>query len=109
MAPIFFARSMASFIFPGWPTSTATAITSTLCFSCSQRIATEVSRPPEYASTTLLRSDLLGFIGIWAATWNTLLRIADTKATSPVRASLLWDMPSQASIVPSKTPLPSNV
>ena len=37
---------------PPWPTSTATAITSAPVFSARYGMATEVSRPPEYASTT---------------------------------------------------------
>src|SRR5690606_8537151 len=37
---------------PPWPTSTATAMTSPPVCSARYGIATEVSRPPEYASTT---------------------------------------------------------
>ena len=42
---------------PSWPTSTASATTSTPHSSAIHRTATEVSRPPEYASTTRLRHD----------------------------------------------------
>ncbi len=39
-----------------WPTSIASAMTSTSWFSCSHLMATEVSSPPEYASTTFSRA-----------------------------------------------------
>src|ERR1017187_1002255 len=52
-APQASARSrMAPRSSPPWPTSTATAMTSAPVCSAIQPIATEVSRPPENASTT---------------------------------------------------------
>src|ERR1700730_10182235 len=52
-APQASARSrMAVRSSPPWPTSTATAMTSASACSAIQPMATEVSRPPEYASTT---------------------------------------------------------
>src|ERR1039457_6169995 len=43
---------------PPWPTSAARGITSTPISSIIQRTATEVSRPPLYASTTRFATSL---------------------------------------------------
>src|SRR5206468_2817095 len=52
-APQLRARSrITAMSSPPWPTSTATATTSAPARSAIQPMATEVSRPPEYASTT---------------------------------------------------------
>src|SRR4051794_24466940 len=54
-APAARARStivVSSMVPPSWPTLTASAITSTPMLSIIHRTATEVSRPPLYASTT---------------------------------------------------------
>src|SRR5580658_1231914 len=51
---------------PPWPTSTAQAITSAPVFSAIQPIATEVSSPPEYASTTLSAAMLFPLVDVSA-------------------------------------------
>src|SRR5581483_1730776 len=52
-APILLARAAIAFRSRSLPTSIVTAITSRSYFSFIQRMAIEVSRPPEYASTTV--------------------------------------------------------
>src|SRR5689334_14856001 len=58
-APVRLALSRTGISSSPWPRSAQNATTSQRYFSISQRRMTEVSSPPEYASTTFLTSGIL--------------------------------------------------
>src|SRR5215470_11583728 len=58
-APVRLALSRTGISSSPWPRSAQKATTSQRYFSMSQRRITEVSRPPEYASTTFFRSGIV--------------------------------------------------
>src|SRR5580658_10173097 len=80
---------------PPWPTSTATAITSAPARSAIQPIATEVSSPPEEASTTFsvcvaTSSPLFYVFGGWggfdsSSLWVVIAAKTDERSSSALR------------------------